>query len=88
MYGMFWHQEPDSFDFTRWLFNHPKVLAERSEILACKEALLWESDAATRRQLIEREQLLIDSIDNVLSAAIVSKRTDRRGQTMWPWLYR
>lgn len=88
MYGMFWHQEPDSFDFTRWLLNHPKVLAERSEIMACKEALLWERDAATRRQLIEREQLLIDSIDNVLSSAIVSKRTDRRGQTMWPWLYR
>jgi hypothetical protein len=88
MYGMYWHSEPDSIDFIRWLFNHPKVLAERAEIMACKDALLWESDAAKRRQLIEREQLLIDSINNVLSGAIVSMRTDRRGQTMWPWLYR
>jgi hypothetical protein len=49
---------------------------------------LWESDADKRRQLIEREQLLIDSIDDVLAADIVSTRTDRHGQTMWPWLYR
>lgn len=86
-YGMHWHNQPDSFVFTRWLFNHSKVLVERAEIMECKEAILWESDAATRRQFIERELLLIDSIDDTLSAAIVTKRKDRRGQTMWPWVH-
>lgn len=85
-YGMYWHNQPDSFAFTRWLFNHPKVLAERAEIMECKEALLWEGDAATRRKFIERELLLNDSIDDTLSAAIVTKRRGRRGQTTWPWV--
>ena len=85
MYGMLWRQQPDSFAFTRWLFNHPKVLAERAAIMECKEAVLWESDAAVRKKFIEREFLLIDGIDDVLSAAIVTKRTDRRGSTAWPW---
>ena len=86
MYGVHWHNQPDSFAFTRWLFNHSKVLAERAEIMECKEALLWESDASTRRKFIERELLLIDSIDDALSAAIVTKRKDRRGQAAWPWV--
>jgi tetratricopeptide (TPR) repeat protein len=87
MYGMYWHNQPDSFAFTRWLFNHPKVLAERAEIMECKEAVLWERDTAIRKKFIERELPLIDAIDDVLSGAIVTKRTDRRGQTMWPWLH-
>lgn len=87
MYGMYWHNQPDSFAFTRWVFNHPKVLAERAEIMACKETVLWERDTAIRKKFIERELLLIDAIDDGLSGAIVTKRTDRRGQTMWPWLH-
>lgn len=86
-YGMYWHNQADSFAFTRWLFNHPKVLAERAEIMECKEAVLWEGDTAIRRKFAERELLLIDSIDDVLSGAIVTKRKDRRGHTMWPWLH-
>ncbi|WP_317203481.1 hypothetical protein [Janthinobacterium sp.] len=86
MYGMYWHNQPDSFAFTRWLFNHPKVLAERAEIMECKEAILWESGAAARRKSIERGFLLADSIDYALSTAIVTKRKDRRGQMVWPWM--
>ena len=85
MYGMHWHNQPDSFAFTRWLFNHPKVLAERGEIMECKEALLWEGDAAIRKKFIEREFLVINTINDGLSAAIVTKRKDRRGQMVWPW---
>ena len=87
MYGMYWHNKPDSFAFTRCLFNHPKVWVKRAEIMECKEAILWERDGAVRKKFFGRELLLIDSIDNVLSVAIVAKRTDRRGQTMWPWLH-
>ncbi|WP_426210720.1 tetratricopeptide repeat protein [Massilia sp. TWP1-3-3] len=87
MYGMYWHNQPDSIAFTRWLFNHPRVLAERAALMECKEAVLWEPDAAMRKKFVEREQLLIDGIDGVLSSAIVTMRTDRHGQVRWPWLH-
>lgn len=85
MYGMFWHTQPDSFAFTRWLFNHPKVLAERAAIMECKEALLWEGDTTTRSKIGKQERRLTASIDDTLSATIVTKRKDRRGQMIWPW---
>lgn len=55
MYGMFWHTQPDSFAFTRWLFNHSKVLAERAAIMECKEDVLWERDGSTRSKIGEQE---------------------------------
>ena len=85
MYGMFWHHEPESFAFTRWLFNHPKVLAERAEIMECMEAIQWEEDAALRRNYLQRQFLLADSIDDALSAVIVAKRKNRMGHLVWPW---
>lgn len=87
-YGMYWHNEPDSFAFTRWLFNHPKVLAERAEIMECNDALMWEHEIALRTRLIEREFLLIERIDDTLSAAIVTMREDRFGKIIWPWVRR
>jgi tetratricopeptide (TPR) repeat protein len=85
MYGMLWHRQPHSLAFTRWLFNHPKVLAERAAIMECKEAMLWESDAAVRSELVAKDWELTDSIDDTLSASIVAKRQDRDGQMVWPW---
>lgn len=86
MYGMLWHQHPESKEFARWLFNHPKVMVERAAIMDCKETTLWESDSQKRIALMDKEQKLIDRIDDDLSAAIVTKRKDRRGQTVWPWV--
>ncbi len=83
--GAFWHTQPDSFAFTRWLFNHPKVLAERAVLMACREAMLWEDDGRTRAAIGEQERRLIANIDATLSAAIVTKRKDKRGQMVWPW---
>jgi hypothetical protein len=89
MYGVLWQQQPDSFAFTHWLFNHPKVLAERAAILECQEALLWESDPGNREEIVRRKSELIDRIDRIddsLSAAIVTKRQERRSKvTIWPW---
>lgn len=84
-YGALWHMKPDSYAFTRWLFNHPKVMVERAAIMACKEAVLWEDDATKRSTIMEQERRLTASIDDKLSAAIVTKRKDRRGQMVWPW---
>ena len=86
MYGALWQQCPDSFAFTRWVFNHPKVMAERAAIMECKEAMLWESDGSARVVIMEQELRLTTSIDDTLSAAIVTKRKDRRGQIVWPWV--
>ena len=85
MYGLYWHNQPDSFAFTRWLFNHPKVLAERAAIMECKEAILWEDDATTRVKTIAQEKRLIAKIDDTLSVSIVKKRKNRRGLLVWPW---
>lgn len=85
MYGALWHQYPDSFAFARWVFNHPKVMAERAAIMTCQEAVLWEDDALARATIMEQERRLTANIDDTLSAAIVTKRKDRRGQMVWPW---
>lgn len=88
MCGSFWLTEPDSFPFTRWLFNHPMILAERAEVMTCQEALLWERDVAARRALGERERAFVEGISDNLSAAIVVKRKDRDGNVVWPWAVR
>lgn len=86
MYGVLWRQQPDSFAFTRWLFNHPKVLAERAAIMECKETVLWEPDAAVRSVLAVKGQHLTAAIDDTLSMSIVTRRKDRRGNPVWPWV--
>lgn len=86
MYGMFWHTQPNSFAFTRWLFNHPKVMMERATTMECQEALLWEVDGGKREEASQQQTRLIRKIDDTMSAAIVTKRMDRRGKTLiWPW---
>jgi hypothetical protein len=85
-YGAFWHTQPDSFAFTRWLFNHPEIMVERAAILACQEALLWEEDGAARQATMNMATTLTAAIDDGLSTAIVQQRKNRRGKTVWPWL--
>lgn len=86
MYGMLWHTQPDSFAFTRWLFNHPRVMMERAAIMECQEALLWESELSTREELAKRKTRLTANIDDTLSETIVTKRKELRGKAIvWPW---
>lgn len=86
MYGMLWHTQPNSFAFTRWLFNHPKVMMERAAIMECQEAMLWESEPSTRQDLVKREAQLMRTIDDTLSEAIVVTRKELRGKVIvWPW---
>ena len=42
-YGMLWHVTPGAVAFLRWLHTHPKVMAERADILQWQEALLWSA---------------------------------------------
>lgn len=86
MYGPYSHNMPPNVPFTRWLFNHSKVLAERAAIMECREALLWERDMAARTKLLNSLYRLIDKIDDKLSAAIVTRHTDRYGKARWPWV--
>lgn len=84
-FGALWVEYPESVFFVRWLFNHPKVLAERAGVLECEEALLWERDNGPRSRLLNRRDELIDRIDDTLSASIVTKRQNRDGEQVWPW---
>lgn len=86
-YGLLWRRKPEYAAFVRWLFNHPKVMVERAAVLEYQEALLWESDGLKREELLKRIEELIDHIDDSLSAAIITKRQNRRsGGAIWPWM--
>lgn len=86
MYGALWRRRPDSLAFVRWLFNHPKVMAERAAAMDCRDSLLWEQDFQARCSILNREREVLAGIDDRLSAALAVKRQDRRGQALYPWM--
>ncbi len=86
-YGDLWCRTPGAVAFLRWLHVHPRVMAERAAILEYKEALLWEHDFERRGLIREREEALVNAMDDRLSAEIVVERADRDGYLVWPWLY-
>lgn len=86
MYGDLWRRQPDGLAFVRWLFNHPKVMAERAAFMDCREALLWEQDLRARGRILDREREVLAGIDDRLSATLVVKRQDRRGRALYPWM--
>ena len=85
--GKLWHQVRNAVAFLRWLHTHPRVMAERAGILQWREALRWEPDATRRGLLSDKEHAARLAIDDRLSAEIVVERTDRFGQTVFPWLH-
>lgn len=52
-----------------------------------KEALLWEREGEARWELLDREDMLLDQIDDQLSLEIVAKRQDRHNRLVEPWVY-
>jgi tetratricopeptide (TPR) repeat protein len=86
-YDGLWRSTPEAVAFLRWLHTHPKVMRERGDIFAIKEALLWEQEFEKRSALGAQEEVLMAAIDDKLSEAIVIERRDRRGQPVKPWLY-
>ena len=85
-YGRLWRETPGAIAFFRWLHTHPRVMAERANILHYDEEL-WERDAARRVFLSRTQSAAIGRIDDALSEEIVVERTDQYGQTVWPWLH-
>ncbi|HYG89952.1 MAG TPA: tetratricopeptide repeat protein [Azospirillum sp.] len=86
-YGDLWRRRPDAVAFVRWLFNHPKVLAERAAVLECQEELLWAGGIAQRSPLVDRWQKLLKGIDDRVSEQIVRRREHPRSGSVFPWLY-
>lgn len=86
-YGELWNRTPGAVGFLRWLYNHPKVMAERAAVFEWREALLWEHDVERRRMIINKETSSTERIDDRLSAEIVVKRADRSGRMVYPWFY-
>lgn len=82
-----WRTTLEAVSFLRWLHTHPKVMRERAEIFAIKEALLWEHEFERRSALGDRQETLLAKINDDLSTEIVAERRDRRGQPVKPWLY-
>jgi tetratricopeptide (TPR) repeat protein len=84
-YGALWHESIDGVPFLHWLFNHPDVLVERASIMACWEALLWETDPDRRGEILARIDELTAGIDDNLSNAIVVQREAVGRRLVWPW---
>jgi hypothetical protein len=87
-YADLWHTTPSALQFLRWVHMHPRMMSERAEFLTIKEALLWERDGEARRRLLDREDMLLDQIDDRLSLKIVAKRQDRYNRLVEPWVYK
>ncbi len=54
--------------------------------MKCQEALFSENDYEVRKRISNRQQSLLNGIDNRLSTEIVKKIKDRHGQEFWPWI--
>ncbi|WBS02031.1 hypothetical protein OU994_27890 [Pseudoduganella sp. SL102] len=84
-YGAMWEADSGHRPFMHWLFNHPEVMIERASVMACREALLWETDPDKRGDLLARVEELTARIDDSLSAAIVVQRETVGRRLVWPW---
>jgi tetratricopeptide (TPR) repeat protein len=85
-YGALWLRRPDFVAFVRWLFQHSRVLGERSAVLACREELQWEREFKARSAVVDRLDQLEAAIDDALSKELVVQRADRQGRPIWPWM--
>lgn len=79
-------RRPDFPAFVRWLFVHSRVLAERAAITACQEALCRQRELSARGAIVDRHDQLVAAIDDSLSAAVIERMQDRRGQSIYPWM--
>lgn len=86
-FGSLWRRKRSSMAFLRWLYNHPKILAERARFMECQEELLWEHDFDRRGAVLARGEAIRASIDHRLSEEIVQPRVDRHGRSVFPWAY-
>ncbi|PIP00272.1 tetratricopeptide repeat protein [Pleomorphomonas carboxyditropha] len=82
-----WYKTSNAISFLHWLYNHPKVLAERARVMECNEALLWQHDPVQRRKLSKAREAAFAAIDDRLSEEIVVERADRKGRMIAPWRY-
>ncbi|WP_018289570.1 lipopolysaccharide assembly protein LapB [Verrucomicrobium sp. 3C] len=82
-----WRRRPEFVAFLRWLYNHSRVLFERAAFLACMEELLWKQDFQRRKQILARMEKVVEEIDDRVSEAVVAKRKDRDGRSMFPWMH-
>lgn len=85
MYGELCRTLPVYEQFVRWLFNHPAILVERANVLACREELLWTHDIGQRGVISDRLKELLEQQDPELSERLVQHRVDRYGESVAPW---
>lgn len=82
-----WMKTAGAIPFLRWLYHHPRAMAERAAIFDLRERRLWEKNLAARDRLEQSEEELTRSVDDALSAEIVTQRETLDGRVVWPWLH-
>ena len=81
-----WENTGDALVFLRWAQTEPSLVAERAMVHATDGALLWESDTAERRRLIEKQSELKREMDHERSEELVQPRLwNRSGKRIAPW---
>lgn len=85
-YGALWDSEPEYLYFARWIFNHSTVMAERAEIMKCKEEMFL-SRPKMQRYIIGSEQLLHirQAINARETSELLKTIPDYKGLEIWPW---
>lgn len=86
MYDKLWHALPEFSVFVRWLFCHPVILAERAEVQACREQLLWTERFSVRKQINRKLEALLARCDHEVSERLVQAKANKRGVEMYPWM--
>lgn len=71
--------------FLYWLFNHSKVVDERSRTMACRERRSLDDELPIPKEQVLEYRALIDGIDDTLSEEIVQRRPNGAGVMEWPW---
>ena len=81
-----WESTKHSLEFAAWVYNHPKVMKERAEVLDLQEQMLHEHVGTRAWSEISRKwAMLIQGVNDDISRQILVVRTDLDGNSIFPW---
>lgn len=84
-----WDGTKHAREFASWVYNHPKVMKERAEVLDLQEQMLHESVGTRAWSEISRQwAMLVQGVNDDISRQILVVRTDLDGNSIFPWQVR
>lgn len=84
-YGALWEDAIEEQRFLYWLFNQSCVLAERAQMMACREQRSIDLRLSPPDAQVEHYRVLVAAIDDKVSNDIVRRRPNGDNGMEWPW---